>query len=110
MHTEIIDSSQKNNKGSLFATIRIITNTIGIVTPIISGFIVAQYGFYSTFLIGVIISVLAVIPLFKLQEKEQSKVDWNAKKVVREFIAQKNRKFILALFAMGIENSVAVIV
>jgi MFS family permease len=74
MHTELTEASENKNRGSVIAFIRIITNTIGIITPIFSGFIISKYGFHYTFFIGVLISFFALIPIFYLKEKNKKEV------------------------------------
>lgn len=110
MHTELSEISTKENRGHMLANMRIIANAVGILSPAISGFIISEYGFYSTFLIGFLISLLAVIPLLHLQEKTKKEVSWNSKKIIKEFINPLNRKFILALYARGVEVSVGLVV
>lgn len=111
MHTQLIESTDTSNRSSMFATMRIITNIIGILSPILTGFLIAKYGFYSPFLIGFLISLLAIFPIFKLKEKKHKKeVVWSSKKIIHEFFAKKNKKFILALYARGVEVSVGLIV
>jgi MFS family permease len=71
MHTELIEISDKKHRGSFLSSFRVITNIIGILSPVIAGYLIARYGYYSTFIIGVLISLFAILPIMKLKEKKK---------------------------------------
>lgn len=107
-----IDFSKFTNikdRGKEVGLIEAVLSLIGIITPIIAGFIIIKFGFNFLFLIGCFIFFLSFFPLVKLP-KTREKFTWSRKDMVKKVILKKNRKLALFFFLDGAESVLGIFV
>lgn len=102
-------STNKNNRGSqislLFATFTI----LGVVGPIISGYVINNFGFSVLFAIVFVILLFAGIP-FSIIPKTNERFVWGYKETWKNVFSKKNRLITLSFVASGAENIIGLIV
>jgi len=102
-HTDFARLTQTKNRGKQLAMLDAFSSLLGIVIPVISGFLIMQFGFQLVFVIVIILILVAIIPLNFLP-KVTEKFTWSYKKTWREFFARSNRKMMVTYMADGAEN------
>lgn len=85
------------------------TSILGIATPFVAGFTIAEFGFGTLFLLGIFLYLLALIPLVKIPQTRE-KFSWTYKETWKQFFSSKRKKIIFAFAADGAENVVGLIV
>ncbi|MBU1036787.1 MFS transporter [Patescibacteria group bacterium] len=102
-HTDFTKFSQKKIRGRQIGLLGSISSILGIIIPVISGFLIKNYGFDFVFVIVIILIFVAIIPLIFLP-KVKEKFSWSYLKTWKEYFAHKNRKMMVAYMADGAEN------
>jgi hypothetical protein len=97
------------DRGKEIGFIEAMLSLIGIVTPIIAGFVIVQLGFNFLFLIGCLIFFLSFFPLIKLP-KTREKFTWQRSDILKKVFLKKNRKLALFFFLDGAETVLGVFV
>jgi MFS family permease len=97
------------DRGKEIGFIEAMLSLIGIITPVIAGFVIVQFGFNWLFLIGCLIFFLSFFPLIKLP-KTREKLTWNRKDIVKKVFLKKNRKLAFFFFLDGAETVLGVFV
>ncbi len=96
----------KKDRGKGVGLIEAILSFVGILTPILAGFIIARFGFNLLFLAGVLIFGLSYIPLIKLPQTKE-RFSWSTSQFFKKIIAPKNRKLTYFFFLDGAEGVLA---
>ncbi len=107
-----IDFSKFTNikdRGKEIGFIEAMLSLIGIITPIIAGFIIINFGFNFLFLIGCLIFFFSFFPLIKLP-KTREKFTWSRKEIIKKVFLKRNRKLVLFFFLDGAETVLGVFV
>lgn len=108
-HIDFAKFTDRGDRGKNVSLIWASYAFLGIIMPVISGWLIMKYGFNIVILIVVIIHLFAYIPLLKLPRTKE-KFAWGYGETFRQFIAKKNRRIIMANMANGAENAVTLII
>ncbi|KKU76446.1 MAG: Major facilitator superfamily, partial [Candidatus Wolfebacteria bacterium GW2011_GWA1_47_6] len=108
-HVDFAEFSDANKRGSEIGVFEATLNIIGVVTPLLAGFIITQYGFGVLFIIATMIFLLSLIPYHFIPEIRE-KFTWTYRQTVRQLFAKKHRGITLAFMADGAEEVVGFIV
>lgn len=101
--------TSKEDRGKGVGFVEATLSLVGIVTPIIAGWVVLKLGFNVLFLIGVVIFLVSYFPLIKLP-KTREKFTWKNSQFFRKICEKKNRKLAWFFFLDGAEGVLAVFV
>jgi MFS family permease len=97
------------DRGKEIGFIEAMLSLIGVITPVIAGFVIVQFGFNFLFLIGCLIFFLSFFPLIKLP-KTREKFTWKRSEILKKVFLKKNRKLALFFFLDGAETVLGVFV
>ncbi len=107
-HVDFAKFTDKENRGKEVSLIWATKTFLGIVLPIISGVLIANYGFNVVFIIAIILYLSAGIPFLTLPRTKE-KYSWTPLETIKNFFKVKNRGLVVANLANGAENAVALI-
>jgi len=96
----------KKDRGKGVGLIEAMLSFVGILTPILAGFIISRFNFNILFLAGIFIFLLSYLPLKNLP-KTNERFSWNTSQFFKKIIAKKNRKLTLFFFLDGAEGILA---
>lgn len=82
---------------------------LGVVGPMIAGYVIGAYSIQALFFISIISFILGMIP-FAVIPRTNEKFSWGYTRAWREFFAKKNRAVVWASIASGAEDTVGVII
>ena len=82
---------------------------IGVLTPILGGWLIVTYDYGSTFLVGIILVVSSIIPLFFLKHNPVQ-YEYGFFETFRLLFSKKYRYLTLSMIGYGAESSVAYVV
>lgn len=85
----------KKDRGKGVGLVSATISLVGILTPILAGFVITKWGFNLLFLIGIVVFGFSLLPLIKLPRTEE-RFSWSSRQFFRKLVEKKNRK--LALF------------
>lgn len=108
-HVDFAEMTAKNKRGQQISRFYVLHQIISFVSPIISGYIIAYYGFSSIFLFATLLQIFSLIPLWYLPNKFV-KFEFGYFETFRKLFHKKYRNMIFAMAANGAENLVGVIV
>lgn len=108
-HVDLAKFTVKCERGRKISTISALQMLIEVVMPIVSGYILATYGFGVAFILAIIVYAISSFP-FALLPETYEKFTWSLADTYRKFFAAENRKLVLANFAYGMENGVGGII
>ena len=91
--------------GLLLSTITL----LGVVGPMLAGYIIEAWSMQALFFIAIIIYTLGMIP-YALVPRTNEKFSWDYGRAWRELIAKRNRAVVWASVATGAEETIGVIV
>jgi len=101
--------ADSQDRGKTMGALEIVLSITGVVTPLIAGFVISNFGFGYLFILGIIIFMISYIPLVKLP-RTREKFSWSIKKTIRKIFAKENRTTSLVFFAEGAEGIVFAVV
>ncbi len=107
--TDFATFSSKSNRGREVSLRESLMSFVSIFTPLLAGFIVVQTSFHTLFFIGVAIYFLAIVPLVHIPPVSE-KFTWTYAQTWRNILAQKNRAFVLAYMANGVESGIQAVI
>ncbi len=107
--TDFATFSDKENRGREVSLRETLMSLVSVFTPIIAGLIVTYFSFQTLFFIGVGIYFLAILPLYRLPAVSE-RFTWTFLQTWRNICAPKNRSFVLAYFASGVESGIQVLI
>ncbi|MDP3997896.1 MAG: MFS transporter [bacterium] len=104
-HATFAAYSNSDNRGTEQSWQRIIVYGVGIIGPLLGGFIVVWFGFAALFIVAAVTLVLAGLPLLTTKENQQRReMSYSAGwQVIRQ---RANRRMVLAASAGWMENLV----
>ena len=107
-----VDFAIFTNRGRRGGQVGLLLSTItllGVVGPIIAGFIIEAWSIQILFLIAIVVYLLGMIP-FALVPRTNEKFSWNYRRSWHELLAKKNRAVVWASVATGAEETIGVVV
>ncbi|MCK5081197.1 MAG: MFS transporter, partial [Candidatus Moranbacteria bacterium] len=99
----------KKDRGKGVGLVSAMISLVGILTPILAGFIITKWGFNLLFLVGTLVFGFSLLPLIKLPRTEE-KISWKLGQFFRKTIEKKNRKLVLFFSLDGAEGVLAAFV
>ncbi len=99
----------KKDRGKGVGLVEAMLSFVGILTPILAGFIITRFGFNLLFLAGILVFGLSYLPLIKLPRTKE-RFSWSTNKFFKKILALKNRKLALFFFLDGAEGILAAFV
>jgi len=108
-HIDFAKFTDKADRGKNVSLIWASYSFLGIIMPVISGWLIMKYGFNVVILIVIIVYLFSYIPFLNLPRTKE-KFAWSYKETIKQFIAKKNRRIIMANTANGAENAVTLII
>ncbi len=108
-HIDFAEFSTKEKRGRQVSTLFMIQELIGVIGPIVSGFLIIKYGYTMTFMVGLILVLSSLIPLIYLP-KTEVQYEFGYWESFRELFSKKFRSMSISMMAFGAENMVGVIV
>ncbi len=101
--------TSEKHRGKQLSLFSITQNITGGLVPILSGFIIASYGFGAVFIVGIVCYLLSGIFYLRLP-KIKERFDWSYLRCWKELLGRKNRKAMMAFFADGTEGFVGSVI
>ncbi len=108
-NTNMAVFTDQTNRGKEISLLWTVKSLFKVVMPVISGFIIANYGFDIVFVITVLFVLLSGLPYFFLPSTHE-KYSWGAVETFKNFFKKDNRRLVLANVANGAENVVSLII
>ncbi len=105
----IVDFAQftdKKNRGKELGILGVTRDILGVLAPLVAGFILSRYNFTILFVITIILFLVKAIPYFLLPETHET-YQWGYRETWRQFVDPRRRRAIIAFFADGAESTVA---
>lgn len=82
---------------------------LSVTMPLVSGFIIADFGYNIVFILAVVIYLSSIIPFLALPHTRE-KYSWGYVETFKHFFSKRNRGLVLANMANGAENTVGIII
>lgn len=108
-HVDFARLTSQDKRGEQISRFYALHQIISFISPIISGYIIAFYGFSSVFLFATLLQLFSLIPLWYLPNRIV-KFEFGYFETFRKLFDKKYRHMIFAMAANGAENLVGVIV
>ncbi|MBX2866884.1 MFS transporter [Candidatus Kaiserbacteria bacterium] len=99
------DGQRGRSVGITYATIAF----MGVVGPILAGYIIQNSGYNALFAVAIVLLVLATISYAFVPDTDE-KFTWTFKRTVQNLFAKKYRPMTSSMFASGLENTFNLIV
>ncbi|MCX6796160.1 MAG: hypothetical protein NTW06_01535 [Candidatus Falkowbacteria bacterium] len=108
-HTDLAIFTDKKDRGKSIGLLWATSTFLGVVMPVVSGFLIGTFGYGLVFVLVIIMYICAIFPLLALP-RSQEIYSWSYWETFGQFLSRKNRKLMLANMANGAENEVGVII
>ncbi len=108
-HTNFAQFTEKHNRGRVIAFLTSISSFVAVFIPIVSGWIISNYGFEVLFLIALILIAVSILPLFTVRATFE-KFSFSFRKTWSSLVNRKYRRMVGSYFATGVENNVGAII
>lgn len=108
-HVDFAKFSSRFNLGRELGLIGATRDVIGILVPIVSGFLIGKFSFDVVFLISIILYLVSGIPYLTLP-KTREQFSWSYKETWRQFFSKERRDNVMAFIADGAEEEVGYLV
>ncbi len=97
----VAESATQQNVASLFGLMNLAWPLGGIISPVVSGYIVETMGWNQVFLVSVTISVLSLIPAFMIDVEEASPPENSEKEEKSSILGSENRTIAIKFFSLN---------
>jgi YQGE family putative transporter len=108
-NTNIAVFTDQINRGKEISLLWTVKSLLKVVMPILSGFVIASYGFNIVFVMAIFFILLSGLPYFFMPSTHE-KFSWTIKETVLNFFKKENRRLVLANIANGAENVASLII
>lgn len=98
--------TDRRNRGRELSVLGITRDILGIVVPVIAGYVLSRYDFTVLFAASIVLYLLSAIPYIVIP-KTQEQYRWGYGETWRHFFDRSRRRTILAFVADGAESLVA---
>ncbi len=102
-HTEMIELSERGNRGKTVGTLNGLMVAMGVVLPLLSGWLISQFGYQSVLPISIVMTLLAIIPLRSVPEVKE-RFTFTYWRVWKEIFTRKRIKISIAYMADGAQS------
>ncbi|MFH1866959.1 MAG: MFS transporter [Patescibacteria group bacterium] len=108
-HVELAEFTSRDNRGRYTSLVDSTVLVFGIILPIISAFIISQFGFASLMTVSLVVMLVSLIPLHLLPEvqEEYSYGYWQS---FKELMTKPRERGTWAYLAEGVEDVAATII
>ena len=107
-HVDFAKFTCGGDRGKEVGVIWATKSFLGIVLPILSGFLIAFFGFKVVFLLAIFLYLAPIIPFMALPHTRE-RFEWSYFQTFRHFFKKSNRGLVLSNMANGAENAVALV-
>ena len=107
-HTELALLTDRKNRGKQFGIIFSVTAILGVIAPIIAGFVLDKWSFGVIAVISLIISLISLLFFSKLPENREE-YSWSFKETFQYLFHPFNRRMVIAYISDGIIGIVKVL-
>ena len=108
-HTDLAKFTQKGDRGKSVSIMWASITAISMLLPVVSGFILNQYGYDIVFMLAIGIYLCALIPYMFIPRTRES-YSWTTRETWKQFVSRKNRKIVVSNMANGADNAVGIII
>ncbi|MEA2088785.1 MAG: MFS transporter [Patescibacteria group bacterium] len=108
-HVDFAKFTDKKNRGKEFSILQSTRLLIGVVSPLLIGFIVDAVELKIMFILGAIIYLVSGIPYLTIP-RTREKFSWGYFQTWKKFFSKKYRKIVFAYMADGAEQIVGVVI
>jgi len=108
-HTDLAIYTDRRDRGKSIGLLWATSTFLGVVMPVISGFLIGNFGYGLVFILAIVLYISSIIPFLTLP-RTQENYSWGYLETFKNCFKKKNRKLVLANMANGAENEVGVIV
>lgn len=108
-HVDFAKFTSKCDRGKEVSVIWATKAFLGIVMPILSGFLIGIFDFKIVFVLAILMYLSPSIPFMALPRTNERFV-WGYWETIRNFFSKKCRNLVIANMANGAENAVALII
>ena len=108
-HVDFAKFTDKKNRGRQLSAIMATRMAIGIIIPLVAGFIISRFGFDVIFLMAIIIYLISGIPYLTIPRTEE-KFSWGYFETWKRFFSKERRSSVYAFMADGAEGVVGFLV
>lgn len=105
-HVEVTSFLDKDHRGRQVSFFTNLVAILAVIAPLVGGFVIEYFGFQFVFIIGFVLILFSVIPLFFMEEthEEYSFGYWES---IQNLFAKKNRNLLYAYGGDGAQTVVA---
>lgn len=104
-HIDMTKFMPKKDRAKQISFLRSITTLVSIFVPVISAFIIVNYGFQVLFMIVIVLIVVSLIPVGFLPKTKEF-FEWTVWQTIKNLFRKRNRRLVFAYFSKGIESMV----
>ncbi|PLX21739.1 hypothetical protein C0584_01385 [Candidatus Parcubacteria bacterium] len=108
-HVDIAEFTDKRDRGKEVSILWGARTILGVIMPVVAGFLLAKFSFNFVFVLAMIIYASALIPFIKLPEIDE-KYSWGYLETFKKCFAPETKKVFFANMANGAENAVGLII
>ncbi len=102
-NVDLTKFTSKRNRGRQLGLIEVAFGITSILTPLIAGFIIEDFGFKALFFLAFLAFGLSFVPLI-FTPRTKEKLSWSRKKIIKKILDKENRQAFLIFFADGAET------
>ncbi|MDA3840032.1 MAG: MFS transporter [Patescibacteria group bacterium] len=106
---DIAEFTHKKERGKEISILWGARTVLGVIMPVVAGFLLIKFSFNHVFILAIIIYSLALIPYIKLPKVEES-YSWGYWQTFKKCFAPETRKLFIANMANGAEGGVGAII
>jgi len=107
-HVDFAKFTDRTDRGKEVGLIWATKSVLGILMPIVSGFLIYYFGFKIVFILAILFYLAPIIPFMALPRTKE-RFEWGVWETIKNFFKKKNRSLVIANMANGAENAVALV-
>ncbi len=108
-HIDMANFTSEKKRGSQLGIFYALERLIGVMAPLIAGYVIATFGYQVNFLIGLVITACSLIPLLFLPHFQVT-YEFGYVQSFRELFSKRFRAMTFSMMAFGAENMVGVVI
>ncbi len=108
-HIDLAQMTVQHRRGRQIAVFYAIERVLGVLAPVLAGFVIVAYGYKINFLLALIITAASIIPLFFLPHFHVT-YEFGFVETFRKLFSRRFRGMALSMMAFGAENVVGLVI
>lgn len=108
-HVDFAKFTSRKDRGKQFGVLESTRLIIGVISPLIFGFLIDKFDFEIMFLFGIFIYLMSGIPYLSIPRTRET-FSWSYMETWRQFFAKDNRGVVIAYMADGAESVIGTII